>query len=171
LVSERDPRDWAGVGKAIAARRKAQDLTQVELHVATRVSVTVISELEKGIIRSRRPGTLERLSGALGWPAYRLDHILNWHLTRVPVTPESAAPGLAVPEHSVVGLTSAEKAFLSFGEKLDKLNGKLDALLKHYDIAWQPGESSGTSVDLAGYDHAHGPPQPEDGAPAPTADD
>jgi hypothetical protein len=121
--------------------------------------VPVISEIEK--IRDRGPGTLGRLSEALDWPENHLDNILNRHLK----------PGLATPEHPASDLTPAEKAFLSFGEKLDKLNGKLDALLKHYDIVWQPGEPSGTSIDLAGYDHAHEPPKPEDDAPAPTANE
>jgi transcriptional regulator with XRE-family HTH domain len=161
-VSEQELRGWTAVGEALVARRKAQKMTQKQLHDAADVSIFVISEIEKvSKIRDRGPGTLGRLSGALDWPENHLDNILSRHLN----------PGLAAPEQSASGLTPAEKAFLSFGEKLDKINGKLDALLKHYDIVWQPGESSGTSVDLAGYDHGREPPQPEDGAPAPMADE
>jgi hypothetical protein len=69
-------------------------------------------------------------------------------------------------------LTSAEEAFRrSIAEKLDNLNGKLDALLNHYDIVWQPSQSSGTSAEPAGYDHGHEPPEPKNGGPAPTADE
>lgn len=161
-MSEHELLDWTKVGKEIAARRKVLKMTQKELHVAARVSITVISELEKVIIRSRVPGTLERLSEALDWPANRLDDILNRRLT----------PGAATPEQPVGDLTPAEEAFRrSIGEKLDNLNGKLDALLNHYDIVWQPGQSSGTSVEPPGYDHGHEPPKPKDGGPAPKADE
>jgi transcriptional regulator with XRE-family HTH domain len=161
-VSEQDLGDWTAVGQAIAARRKAQKMTQKELHDAADVSIFVISEIEKHrIIRDRAPGTLERLSEALDWPANHLDNILNRHPTPVPAT----------PEQPVGNLTPAEEAFRrSIAEKLDNLNGKLDALLNHYDIVWQPSQSSGTSVEPEGYDHGHEPPKPKDGGPAPKAD-
>jgi hypothetical protein len=162
-LSEQELRGWTAVGDALVAQRKARNMTQAKLRDAAEVSIFVISEIETvRKIRDRGPGTLGRLSEALGWPQNHLDNILNLYLR----------PELATPQQQPASdLTPAEKAFLSFGEKLDKLNGKLDALLKHYDIVWQPGEPSGASVDLAGYDHAHEPPQPEDGAPAPTADE
>jgi transcriptional regulator with XRE-family HTH domain len=162
-VSEQDLGDWTAVGEALVARRKAQKMTQDELHDAADVSIFVISEIEKAEkIRNRAPGTLERLSRALDWPANHLDNILNRHLTPGPVT----------PEQPVGDLTPAEEAFRrSIEEKLDNLNGKLDALLKHHDIMWQPGQSSGTSVEPPGYDHGHEPPKPKDGGPAPKADE
>jgi len=159
-VSEHDLPDWTAVGEAVEAQRNALKMTQEELHVAARVSISVIAELERGITRKRRaPGTLERLSEALDWPANYLDDILNGRPT----------PGRATPEQSVGDLTSAEEAFRSIGEKLDNLSGKLDALLRHYDIVWQPGQSSGTSVELEGYGHE--PPKPEHGGPSSTADE
>jgi hypothetical protein len=87
------------------------------------------------------------------WPANHLDNILNGR------TP----PGRATPEQAVSDLASAKNALRLIGEKLDNLNGKLDALLKHYDIKWQPGQSSGISVDLEGYGHSYEPPEPGDG--------
>ena len=162
-MSEHDLPAWTAVGAALEARRNALKMTQAELHVAARVSISVIAELEKGITRKRRtPGTLERLSEALDWPANYLDDILNGH----------SKPGRSTPEQPAVGLTPAEEAFCrSIAEKLDNLNGKLDALLNHYDIAWQPSQSSGTSVELPGYGHHHELPKPKDGGPAPTADE
>jgi transcriptional regulator with XRE-family HTH domain len=136
------------------AQRNLLKMTQEDLHVAARVSISVIAELENGTTRKRRaPGTLERLSEALRWPANHLDNILNGR------TP----PGRATPEQAVSDLTSAKNALRLIGEKLDNLNGKLDALLKHYDIKWQPGQSSGISVDLEGYGHSYEPPEPGDG--------
>ena len=130
-MSELEKRAWTAVGAALLARRKAQKMTQEELHEAADVSIFVISEIEKvRKIRDRGPGTLGRLSKALGWPENHLDSILIRHLT----------PGSVTPEQAAAELTPTEKAFREFGEKLDNLNGKLDALLKRYDIMWQPGE-------------------------------
>jgi transcriptional regulator with XRE-family HTH domain len=162
-VSEQALPDWEAVGEALEAQRNALKMTQDELHVAARVSISVIAEIEKAEkIRNRAPGTLERLSRALDWPANHLDNILNRHPTPVPATPEQPAGNL----------TPAEEAFRrSVAEKLDNLNGKLDALLKHHDIVWQSGHSSETSVELPGYDHGHEPPKPKNGGPTPTADE
>ena len=161
-MSEHDLPDWTAVGEAVEARRTALKMTQDELHVAARVSISVIAELENRIIRNRRaPGTLERLSEALGWSANYLDDKLN----RRPV------PGRATPEQAAGELTPAEKALRSIEGKLDNLSGKLDALLKHYDIVWQPGQSSGTSVELGEYGHSRETPKPKDGGPSPTADE
>jgi transcriptional regulator with XRE-family HTH domain len=156
LVSEHDPPDWKTVGEALEVRRNAQKMSQEELHVAAQVSISVIAELEKGMTRKRRaPGTLKRLSEALDWPANHLDDILNG----------SATPGRAKPEQAVGDQTSAGEALRSIEGKLDNLNGKLDALLKHYDIVWQPGQSPGISVELEAYGHSHELPKPKDREP------
>jgi hypothetical protein len=105
-------------------------MTQAQLHVAANVGISVISELERVTIRKRAPGTLGRLSKAIDLPENCLDDILNRR------HPQEPAP----LEQPAADLTPTEKAFRAFGEKLDTLNGKLDALLKHYDIMWQPGE-------------------------------
>jgi transcriptional regulator with XRE-family HTH domain len=156
-VSEHDVPDWAAVGEAMVKRRDALNkMTQEELHVAARVSISAISELENGVIRNRAPGTLARLSKALRWPANHLDDILD----------KRTAPERATPEQADDDLTSEEKALRSIEGKLDNLNGKLDALLKHYDIVWQPGPPSGISVELTGPDHSHEPPKTEDDGPS-----
>jgi hypothetical protein len=161
-VSEHDPRAWKAVGEAVKAQRGALDqMTQKELHVAARVGISVISELENGvIIRDRAPGTLARLSEALRWPENYLDDILNGHAT----------PGSAAPEQAVGDSTSSEESLRSIGEKLDNVNGKLDALLKHYDIVWEPGQPSGIGFELEGDGHSHEPPKLEDDGPASMTD-
>jgi hypothetical protein len=49
----------------------------------------------------------------------------------------------------------------SIGEKLDNLNGKLDALLIHNDIVWPPEQPSGITVELKDHPHGHTPPKPK----------
>ena len=137
-MSEHDPGAWRAVGEAMEGRRNALNkMTQEELQIAAQVSTSVIAELEQVVIRTRRaPGTLARLSKALRWPENHLDDILNGR------TP----PECATPEQAADDLTSEEKALRSIGEKLDTLHGKLDALLKHYDIVWQPARHPGSAL-------------------------
>jgi hypothetical protein len=49
---------------------------------------------------------------------------------------------------------------------------KETALLKHYDIVWQPSPSSGISVELEGHGHSHSHelPKPKDGGSSSMAD-
>jgi hypothetical protein len=157
-VSKHDPRAWKAVGKAVKKQRGALDqMTQEELHVAAQVGISVISELENGvIIRDRAPGTLARLSEALHWPANHLDDLLKGRTT----------PGSAIPEQSADDPAPTEESLRSIGEKLDNVNGKLDALLQHYDIVWQPSPPSGIRVELTGPDHSHKPPKTEDDGPS-----
>jgi len=140
LVSEHDPGAWRAVGEAMEGRRNALNKMTQE-------------ELQQVVIRTRRaPGTLARLSKALRWPENHLDDILNGR------TP----PECATPEQAADDLTSEEKALRSIGEKLD-------TLLKHYDIVWQPSPPSGISVELPGPGHSHEPPKPNDDGPSSSA--
>jgi hypothetical protein len=160
-VSKHDPRAWKAVGKAVKEQRDdVLKMTQEELHVAAQISISVIAEIEKVVIRERVPGTLPRLSKALRWPENYLDDILNGHAT----------PELATPEQAVGDPTPPEESLRSIGKKLDNVNGKLDALLKHYDIVWEPGQPSGIGFELEGDGHSHEPPQPEDDGPTSLAD-
>lgn len=139
-MSEHDSPNWTAVGEAMAKRRKSEKLTQEDLHDAAHVSVSVIAELERGIPRKRRsPGTLERLSSALGWPRNHLDDILNRRATQA-----SAAENL----------TPAEQALRSIGERLDNVDKKLDTVLaQQRDILWRLPRSSGMGIELAGSGH------------------
>ena len=161
-MSEHDPQAWRAVGKALKAQRDdVLKMTQEELHVAAQVSISVIAELEKGLIRKRVPGTLARLSKALRWPENHLDDMLNGHAT----------PERATPEQAVGGPTPSEEPLRSIGEKLDNVNGKLDALLKHYDIVWPPSQPSGIGVELESHEHGRELPKPKDDGPSSTADE
>jgi hypothetical protein len=156
-VSEHDPQAWKAVGEAVKAQRGALDkMTQEELRVAARVGISVISELENGVIRDRAPGTLPRLSQALGWSANHLDDMLE---------------GRTTPEQAVGDPPPTDESLRSIGEKLDNVNGKLDALLNHYDIVWEPGQPSGIGFELEDDNHSHELPNPEDGGPSSQADE
>ena len=89
---------------------------------------------------SRMIAALKR-GGARLWIGAALTALLVLAALLAPMLAPHDPPEPAPPEQPATDLTPTEKAFRAFGEKLDNLNGKLDALLKHYDIVWQPGES------------------------------
>ncbi|HEX5405466.1 MAG TPA: transcriptional regulator [Pseudonocardiaceae bacterium] len=60
--------DWAAVSRALVERMDELGMSQEALKVKAKVSRAIIGELcRNSAQRERNPGTLERLSAALGW--------------------------------------------------------------------------------------------------------
>jgi transcriptional regulator with XRE-family HTH domain len=143
-VSQQEVPAWTAVGEEVARLREELGMTQEELSAAATVSISVIGEIERGTIRTRRaPGTLERLSTALRRPSAHLDGLLYGART-------SAADNLTPPD----------QVLRSIRDELHSLTGRIDALLARPDVQWHPRASSDVSVELENRGHGHEPSAP-----------
>jgi kynureninase len=70
--------DWTAVSRAISDRLAELHVTQMEVAVRARISLTTLRELQHNInARRRRPQTLAALSEALDWPTDYLAKVLH----------------------------------------------------------------------------------------------
>jgi transcriptional regulator with XRE-family HTH domain len=146
-VSERAGQDWTAVAGEVVKLRKERGMRQEDLAAIANVSVSVVGEIERVEIRTRRaPGLLKGLSVALGCPPAHLDNILRGR----------PAPPVDSP-------TPPDQVLRSIRDELHSLTGKIDALLARPDIQWRSPASSDVSVELENRGHGD-----ESSAPAET---
>jgi transcriptional regulator with XRE-family HTH domain len=71
------PASWTAVGNAITERLAELAMQQKDLATKSGVSVAAIREIQRGTERRRHPRVLREISVALGWPANRLEDVLQ----------------------------------------------------------------------------------------------
>lgn len=122
------PEDWESVAEAINARLDALDMTQQELVETSKVSISVVRELQRNTAQRRRSArTLEALSVALGWHPKHLDAVVHGRRPPAPGDPDFYAEG----DDSADRLSAVEKRLEEMSRQLAEINTTLSQLVRH----------------------------------------
>ncbi|HEX4725647.1 MAG TPA: transcriptional regulator [Pseudonocardiaceae bacterium] len=108
--------DWAAVSRVVTQRLTELGLSQQEVIVRSRISKTVVAEIQHNTVQRRRSArTLEALSAALAWHPRYLTAVLEGHMPPRPSEP--VASGHDVPGH----LASIELRLHEIANRLDDI--------------------------------------------------
>jgi hypothetical protein len=116
--------NWAAVATTIQQRMTEIGMQQQELIKRSRVSKTIVTEIQHNNVRRRRSArTLEALSVALAWHPHHLDAVLEG---RKP--PQIGSP-VAIPAHDVPSrLAAIDSRLQEIIERIDASRDRLDQL-------------------------------------------